>query len=700
MPPPPAVSDFRITAFTYRTISLAWSSYVPTTLINNFHLYVGLDPADRTNMLSMARSTTAYVVATYPFGTGVLAPGTLYYITIVGHSNANGTSPETQLSQSTVVLAAPTGFESPAQTTTSISTSWTVYPNNTWIDNLRFFINTFDPPTSGTFLNKSTTSRTVSSLTPNTRYYIHLVAEINQLDPLPDYISPPAILNTATLTPPPSNLIASLPTATTINISWTNPAVAPTNILLAISTIPGDFTNTVTLAPGTNLYQWTSLNPSTMYYFRVLNVNVLGVETAGIFTNLSTSAAAIPPLISILFTDITESGFLANFTFDTPNPTELGYKFTPFGTSPPENYTVIAVEPELAFSGLAEDTNYYLEVVAIISPDTSTPVIATVYTTNGVPTNFTPASAPTDTAITMGWDASPSPTTGYTIWRSEIDGVFTSPITIGDVQTYEFTSLSPETQYYFKLVDLGTGSPSQPTYSSALTAPAILAPPEGFVFVEATSSTVRLQWTFLFVDAWELSRSSDDDPNSYLTPLSIPGTDIEYTFTALLPNTYYNFRLKYNLNGNQSLPAYTFGSTTTAPPPPAPEGFIADIIGSTDIRLAWYAAAGAISYNIQRSSDYDPSFWLPPITLESGATSYQFEGLVPNNLYNFRLTYFIAGDVESEPALFRTSTLPIFNTPSNYILYVYTVTHGFKNSPNSPQRSIGRPVFRQIRGGR
>lgn len=607
MPPPPAVSGFTVTSVNYRQIALAWDLYVPVTLINNFHLYVGLDAADRTNMISISRNTATTVITFYPFGNTNpwLVPGTLYYLTILGHSSVNGPGPETQLTATTTVLAAPTGLISSGVSDTTVNTNWTSYPVNTRISNLNYLIDIIDPPVSGTLIDRALTSRNQTGLTPNTQYYINLTAIINQGSGFPVYESPPAVLGIVTNASPPIGPVAfQTPTPTTITMSWTNPAAPPTNILLAISTTPV-FTNTVTLDPGTAEYQWTGLTPSTTYFFRVQNINQVGVLTASITGSIAT--IAIPPVVSVLFTNITSSGFRANFVFDAINPPEvIGYRIAanepPVG---PYTYTPNFVT-FLEFVG-DEDLYYFIDVVARIDEFDSTVVAAAVYTSNATPTNFTPSAAPTEFTITMGWDPSFSPTTGYNIWISLVDNVWGDPITLEIVNTYEFTGLTHSTTYYFKLIDLGSIGPSEPAYSIAITA-------------------------------------------------------------------------------------------TT--PPPAPEGLIADIIGSTDIGLAWYAVPEAISYNIQRSADDDPNFYLPPVPLGAGTTSYHYYYLVPDTFYNFRLTYFIAGGVESEPAIFGTSTLPNLNTPSNYILYVYKVTHGFKNSPNSPQRSIGRPVFRQIRGGR
>lgn len=473
MPVPPAVANFRVTATTYTSITVSWDLYVPQNTVNNFHIYVGLTAGDRTNMISRANGQTTYTISVYPFSsTAVLPPGTNFYITIVGHSNSNGTSPDTQLQQTTDVLAAPTGFICPTQFRDLLVTQWTAYPKYTSITQLNYRWGVSEPPTTNIITTRSLTSKNLNLLISNTRYYIYLTAQITQTSPNPTYESPPAILTAVTTCDPPTNLIIlPVTTPTSITISWTNPVSPATYILLAISPTAGVFTNTITLTPPQNTYVWTNLIPDTHYYFRVQNQNQIGINTGGIFADANTSI--VPPLVSIQFANITASGFLANLVYDPIMPDEIGFKI---GTlNPPAgDYIYQSPQSQLVFDGLNEDTNYFLQIVARISGVNSTPIIQGVYTSNAMPSNFTSKTPPTVNSVLMGWDPSPSPTTGYNIWISTVENDFSGQaIVLGVVEEYEFTGLTAETTYFFKLVDLGTGSPSEPTYSVAITA----APP-------------------------------------------------------------------------------------------------------------------------------------------------------------------------------------------------------------------------------
>ena len=471
MAAPPAVANFRVTGVNYRQIFLAWDLYSPTSLADRFHLYVGLTAGDRSNKVNQTNTTSTAGITYYPFGATNpwLVPGTLYYLTIVGHSIVYGDGPEVQITATTTVLAAPTGLISSGVSDTIVNTNWTSYPVNSRISNLNYLIDIIDPPVSGTLIDRALTLRNQTGLTPNTQYYINLTAIINQGGGFPVYESPPAELVIVTnASPPIGPLVFPTSTPTTISMTWTNPVAPPTNILLAKSTVPGVFTNSVTLDPGILGYVWTGLIPATTYYFRVQNINQIGVLTTSITGSMAT--IAVPPVVSVLFDEITAAGFRANFVYDETNPPEvIGWRIG-VGVPPVGPYTYTGGLPaNLVFAG-DEDLYYYLEVVARIGETDSTVVNATVYTSNATPSNFTPIAAPTETTINMGWDPSFSPTTGYQIWISEEDGVWGDPITLGIVNTYDFTGLTPATTYFFKLIDLGSIDPSEAAYSIAVTA--------------------------------------------------------------------------------------------------------------------------------------------------------------------------------------------------------------------------------------
>lgn len=471
MAPPPAVANFRVTSVNYRQIGMAWNLYSPTSTIDRFYLYIGLTAGDRSNRATLSNTTNVYTNTYYPFGSSNpwMVPGTLYYLTIVGNSTANGSSPEVQLTATTTVMAAPTGFISSALSDTTVNTNWTVYPGAARINYLNYIYNDFNPPTSVTTIDRFLTSYNLSGLTPNTRYYINLSAVIDQGPTFTKYTSPPATLELVTYASPPIGPLGFSPsTPTTISMTWTNPVAPPTHILLAISTTPGVFTNSVTLEPNMIGYVWTGLIPSTTYYFRVQNSNQNDILTSSITGSMAT--IDVPPIVSVLFTNITASGFRANFVYDETSPPDvIGWRIG-VGVPPVGPYTYTENLPnEMDFNG-EEDLYYYLEVVARIGETDSTVVFATVYTSNAIPSNFTPIAAPTETTINMGWDPSFSPTTGYQIWISETDTVWGDPITLGIVNTYDFTGLDPATTYYFKLIDLGSIDPSGPAYSIAITA--------------------------------------------------------------------------------------------------------------------------------------------------------------------------------------------------------------------------------------
>jgi hypothetical protein len=692
MATPLPVTDLRVTDFTYRSITIVWDLYVPN-IVDGFKIYVGLTPSDFTNVLIRNKYTNLLTLSTYPFGAGFLAPGTVYYVSVSGYILSNESTP-TQIQQSTAVLAAPTGFTSPSQTTTSITTNWIKYPDFAFISRLNFLINTFNPPTTNIILLKDDTTETKTGLTPNTRYYINLTAQITQALPNPTYLSPPAILNIVTLANPPTNLLIDAGTTqTSIPISWTNPTPPAQNNLLAISTEDGVFTNSVTLSATDNSYTWTSLVPETVYYFRVQNSNLDGIAGSPIFNTATTLMRR--PVDSILFTDITTNGFTANFTYENPEPDEIGYRIGT--TNPPTGvYTYVLRTPSLVWTDRAEDTFYFLEVVARYSGEhDSEPLIAGTFTSNATPSNFTPASAPTVNSIIMGWDASPSPTTGYDIWISTVENTFNDPpTTLGIVQMYEFTGLTVATTYFFKIVDLGTGDPSPPAYGVGTTA----NPPQVTTFyIDAIAfTTADLTWLTPSPTPDSYNFYQTTNSGDYGTPISLTYLETNYSAINLLPNTQYFFKIESVIGSVASAATLTNG--LTLPTPPITE-FYATNITTTGMELLWNTVFPTPdSNNFYQTTN--PSNYGTPTSLPITTEFLILTDLTPGTHYYFKIESVLNG-VPSTPILTdaTTDSIPPVVNPQNNILYIFKATDGFKHSAHSPQRSIRRPVLRQVRGG-
>ena len=364
----PPVTGFTVTSFSYTSVSLSWDLYDPLDTINNFHLFVGLDSTDRTNMHQISKNINTYTVTQYPFNSGgLLTPNTLYYFTILGH-DGNNDSPEVQITQTTKTLAPPTGLISPSNGQVVINTAWNLYEDYTQITDLLFYINTYDPPTSATTLLKSATTRNVSGLLRNTRYYINLRARITQMGMNPTFLSDPATLSVVTNAGPPSNLVINSITPTTITISWTNQVPLPTYNLVGIAkTVAGIVYEQIDGSLSTHTF--TNLTPNSLYYFRVRSENQVGVITSLIGSSATTEV--VPPILDVTFTNITSSGAIANITYDDLVPDNIDYRYSV--TSPPDGLFIVSPpNNQIEITGLNAETTYYFEIRAVIANIEST----------------------------------------------------------------------------------------------------------------------------------------------------------------------------------------------------------------------------------------------------------------------------------------------------------------------------------------
>jgi hypothetical protein len=264
---------------------------------------------------------------------------------------------------------------------------------------------------------------------------------------------------------------------------------------------------------------------------------------------------------SITFSNILTNGFTANFEYNF-YPDKIGIRFG-VDYPPLGEYSFIDPVDFQAIGSVAEDTLYFVDTVLQKSGVNSTSLIASVRTSNAIPSNFTAVSI-TYNSIIMGWDESSSPTTGYTIWISLEFGVFDTPISLGDVTSHEFTGLSANTLYFFKIIDLGgepSPTPSEPNYTSVITSDyPVPDPPVDFQISESTLHTLSLVWSGPTAN-YNIYKSLTTD----FTDLLLVGAP-PYTFTGLDANTLYYFKLEAVNEFNMvSSPVFTSGSTLPIP---------------------------------------------------------------------------------------------------------------------------------------
>lgn len=211
--------------------------------------------------------------------------------------------------------------------------------------------------------------------------------------------------------------------------------------------------------------------------------------------------------------------------------------------------------------------------------------------TSTVPQNL---NATTNNAqISLVWSAPSSnggsAITNYKIYKSTSSGTETLFTTIGNVTSYNDTSVTNGQTYFYKVTavnSVGESSLSNEV-SATPTAPAAAPqPPTGLTSTATSSSQINLSWTApsnnggSAITGYDIERSTDNG-NTWSTIVPNTGSAATtYNDTGLSPSTSYTYRVSAINAVGTSSPSNTASTTTQSATPP-PTGIVLNNIQST-----------------------------------------------------------------------------------------------------------------------
>lgn len=267
--------------------------------------------------------------------------------------------------------------------------------------------------------------------------------------------------------------------------------VDATTFYLDVATDAG-FTSMVTGYNNLNVgnvtsYAVTGLNCNTTYYYRLRAANPCGTSANSNTISQLTSASAPSAPVAGAATNITGSSFTANWTntggttYYLDVATDVG--FTAFVTG----YNNLNVGNVLSYNitGLGCNSIYYYRVRAYSSCGTS-PNSNTITTTTGTSAPAAPAANAATNVTGGSFTANWSSVSAATYYELDVatDAGFTSfvpgynALNVGNVVTYNVTSLNCNTTYYYRVraangcgTSASSNTVTQATGSSAPTAP-------------------------------------------------------------------------------------------------------------------------------------------------------------------------------------------------------------------------------------
>ena len=517
----------------------------------------------------------------------------------------------------------------------------------------------------------------------------------------------------------PTALSTIVKSSTEIDLSWIA-AIEPAG---ATNTVTGYniFRNGSQISSGVVsgiTYQDKTTAPGTAYSYTVQAVdNASPANLSAQSTSVSsttypkpstptlTTTAANSSLVNLSWTASTDVGGpgIAAYYLTRTNGTTVT-KFTV--NSPSLTFSDASVSPTTAYSYTVQavDTTGDLSDISAISsvttpnpPDTIKPSVPVVSigssSYNSVVVNWT---ASTDTGG--------SGLASYTLYRN---GVAIGSFGISTL-SYTDTTVSPSTAYSYTVSASDNASNTSAQSSPAnITTPAkpIVYPtiPTNVAATAVSATSVSLTWSAstdvggpgvvgYYVQRTNLTAgnttattiasttSTSFTDNSTTDPTSPPTGATKYSYQVVA----YDSTSPANLSQPS---AVTTASTVTTPAPPQapgqPQGLTATPFSTTQINLAWSAAANTTSYNIYRLGI------TTPIATNITATSYGVTGLTASTSYSF---YIVAvNSVGSSTASATVSATTLAATVATTVTLTGIVT----------DKTTGKPIVgAQVRSGK
>ena len=349
----------------------------------------------------------------------------------------------------------------------------------------------------------------------------------------------------------------------------------------------------------------TGLTAGTVYYYQVRATD--GSLASASSTPITTVTLPVAPTPTAA-TSITATSFQANwgavtgatgYQLDVANDVAFSSFVTGF------NNLAVAGTSQSVAAGLTSGNTYYYRVRAVDASGAG--ASSTTITVATIP----PAPAPgaetlvTSTGFTVNWSAA-NGATAYLLDVSLNVG-FSSFVTgynglnVGNVTSFAVTTLSANTNYFYRLRATNTGGTSVNSgISSQLTAP---LPPTATSATLVTSTSLTANWSASAgATGYFLDVATDISFTSFVSGfnnLSV-GLAMSTSVPGLTPNTTYYYRVRAQNSGGTSASSSTITQLTA---PASPTATAAGSIASTSFSANWTASAGATAYRLDVATD-------------------------------------------------------------------------------------------------
>jgi titin len=291
---------------------------------------------------------------------------------------------------------------------------------------------------------------------------------------------------TAPVPAAPTNLTATAPGATGIDLAWKDNAVNETGYVLERSAT-STFTSVTSrsFAPDVVTFSDTGLAPGTTYYYRVKATGTSGDSSWSNAVSATTVATTTVPTAPTSLVATASGTSTVDLTWTDTSSNETGFvleRSTSAAFSGATSRTLAAGTTSATETGLAPATTYYFRLKATGSGGdsgysntaTATTASAPAPTVPAAPTGLT-ATATGATTVDLRWTDASTDETGFVLDRSTTSAfstVVSRNLPAGTTATTD-TGLAAATTYYYRVRAInGAGSSTPSNTASATTAAA------------------------------------------------------------------------------------------------------------------------------------------------------------------------------------------------------------------------------------